>query len=49
MARSLATLLPTDALEHHMVLPAAIEERFARIESEYAAREIGLRDLWLEA
>ena len=36
---SLATLLPTDALEHHMVLPAAIEERFARIESEYAARD----------
>jgi SpoVK/Ycf46/Vps4 family AAA+-type ATPase len=36
---SLATLVPTDALEHHMVLPAAIEERFARIESEYAARD----------
>lgn len=36
---SLATLLTTDALEHHMVLPAAIEERFARIESEYAARD----------
>jgi SpoVK/Ycf46/Vps4 family AAA+-type ATPase len=36
---SLATLLPTDALEHHMVLPAAIEGRFARVESEYAARD----------
>jgi SpoVK/Ycf46/Vps4 family AAA+-type ATPase len=36
---SLATLLSTDALEHHMVLPAAVEERFARIESEYAARD----------
>jgi SpoVK/Ycf46/Vps4 family AAA+-type ATPase len=36
---SLATLLSTDALEHHMVLPPAIEERFARIESEYAARD----------
>lgn len=36
---SLATLLPTDSLEHHMVLPEAIEERFARIESEYAARD----------
>lgn len=36
---SLATLVPTDALEHHMVLPAEIENRFARIESEYAARD----------
>lgn len=36
---SLATLLATDSLEHHMVLPAAIEERFSRIESEYAARD----------
>lgn len=35
----LATLLPRDELEHHMVLPAATEERFARIECEYAARE----------
>ena len=26
-------------LEHHTVLPAATEKRFARIESEYAARE----------
>ena len=35
----LATLVPRDALEHHMVLPTPIEERFARIEREYAARE----------
>jgi SpoVK/Ycf46/Vps4 family AAA+-type ATPase len=35
---SLATLLPTEALEHHMVLHAETEERFARIEKEYAAR-----------
>jgi SpoVK/Ycf46/Vps4 family AAA+-type ATPase len=36
---SLATLIPRESLEHHMVLPAATEERFARIECEYAARE----------
>ncbi len=36
---SLATLIPRDELEHHMVLPTATEERFARIEREYAARE----------
>jgi SpoVK/Ycf46/Vps4 family AAA+-type ATPase len=36
---SLATIFKPETLEHHMVLPAAIEERFARIESEYAARE----------
>ncbi len=36
---SLATILPQETLEHHMVLPPATEERFARIESEYAARE----------
>jgi SpoVK/Ycf46/Vps4 family AAA+-type ATPase len=36
---SLATLLPMESLEHHMVLPPATEERFARIECEYAARE----------
>ncbi|HVX35868.1 MAG TPA: ATP-binding protein [Hyphomicrobium sp.] len=35
----LATIIPRDALEHHMVLPAEIEERFSRIEREYAARE----------
>jgi len=38
-AESLATLLPTEALEHHMVLPKKTEERFARIESEFAARD----------
>ncbi len=36
---SLATILPRESLEHHMVLPAKTEERFARIECEYAARE----------
>lgn len=36
---SLATLLTADALEHHMVLPKEIEDRFVRIESEYAARD----------
>ncbi len=35
----LATVIPREALEHHMVLTAATEERFARIEREYAARE----------
>ena len=35
----LVTILPRDSLEHHMVLPAAVEERFARIEREFAARE----------
>lgn len=35
----LATVIPRDELEHHMVLPAATEERFARIECEFAARE----------
>ncbi len=36
---SLATLIPREALEHHMVLPPETEERFARIEREFAARE----------
>ncbi|MGE3959934.1 MAG: 26S protease regulatory subunit [Vicinamibacterales bacterium] len=36
---SLAAMFAPDVLEHHMVLPAETEERFARIESEYAARE----------
>ncbi|QDT05092.1 ATP-dependent zinc metalloprotease FtsH 4 [Rubripirellula lacrimiformis] len=35
----LATLVPREELEHHMVLPTEIENRFARIEQEYAARE----------
>jgi SpoVK/Ycf46/Vps4 family AAA+-type ATPase len=36
---SLATLFATESLEHHMVLPAVAEERFLRIECEFAARE----------
>lgn len=36
---SLATLLKPEELEHHMVLPPAIEDRFARVEKEYSARE----------
>jgi SpoVK/Ycf46/Vps4 family AAA+-type ATPase len=36
---SLATLFAPESLEHHMVLPAEAEERFARIECEFAARE----------
>ncbi|MBI3652112.1 MAG: ATP-binding protein [Acidobacteria bacterium] len=36
---SLATLFTPESLEHHMVLPPAIEERFERIEREYAARD----------
>lgn len=35
----LATLVPRMELEYHMVLPHNIEERFAKIEKEYAARE----------
>ncbi len=36
---NLATLIPRESLEHHMVLPGTTENRFARIECEYAARE----------
>lgn len=36
---TLATLIPHDQLEHHMVLPEVVEQRFARIEAEYAARD----------
>jgi SpoVK/Ycf46/Vps4 family AAA+-type ATPase len=39
LGESLATMLSAAVLEHHMVLPVETEERFARIESEYAARE----------
>ena len=35
----LASFLPRESLEHHMVLPVDVEERFARIEREFAARE----------
>lgn len=36
---TLATLIPNEQLEHHMVLPDTVEQRFARIEAEYAARD----------
>jgi SpoVK/Ycf46/Vps4 family AAA+-type ATPase len=36
---SLALLTPAAELEHHMVLAPEVEERFQRIEREYAARE----------
>lgn len=36
---ALATLVPREALEHHMVLPHEIDARFSRIESEFAARD----------
>lgn len=36
---SLATLLTAESLEHHMVLTPSTEERFARIEAEFAARD----------
>lgn len=43
---SLATVLPTESLEHYMVLPPATEERFDRIEREFAARSrLGLYGL----
>ena len=35
----MATMMPHDELEHHMVLAKEIELRFQRIEKEYAARE----------
>lgn len=35
----LATLIPREELEHDMVLPSETEERFTRIECEFAARE----------
>jgi SpoVK/Ycf46/Vps4 family AAA+-type ATPase len=35
----LATLVPREELEHDMVLPPETEDRFMRIESEFAARE----------
>ena len=36
---TLVSLHPRDTLEHCMVLPPEVEERFARVEREYAARE----------
>lgn len=35
----LVSICSRDSLEHHMVLPPVVEERFSRIEREYAARE----------
>lgn len=35
----LVTFIPHDALEHHIVLRRDIDERFERIEKEFAARE----------
>lgn len=35
----LVSLIPHDALEHHIVLRPEVEERFEQIEKEYAARE----------
>ena len=35
----LVSFVPHDALEHHIVLRPDVEERFQRIEKEYAARE----------
>jgi len=42
----LATISVAESLEHHMVLPSVTEERFSRIEREYAARaRLGLYGL----
>ncbi len=35
----LATYIPNDKLQHNMILPSIIEDKFNRIEKEYAARE----------
>ncbi|MCY9666698.1 AAA family ATPase [Paenibacillus alginolyticus] len=35
----LATYIPSDKLQHDMILPNTVEEKFIRIEKEYAARE----------
>ena len=35
----LVSFIPHDALEHHIILRSDVEERFERIEKEYAARE----------
>lgn len=36
---TLVSHVPTDRLEHHMILTKTVEDRFIRIEREYAARE----------
>jgi SpoVK/Ycf46/Vps4 family AAA+-type ATPase len=38
-AENLVSILSRHELEHYMVLPPRVEERFQRIEKEYAARE----------
>jgi hypothetical protein len=35
----LLTAIPREQLRHHTILPAAVEQRFQRIEHEYAARD----------
>jgi ATP-dependent 26S proteasome regulatory subunit len=35
----LLTVIPREQLRHHTILPAAVEQRFKRIEREYAARD----------
>jgi hypothetical protein len=35
----LLTAIPREQLRHHTILPAAVEQRFQRIEREYAARD----------
>jgi ATP-dependent 26S proteasome regulatory subunit len=35
----LLTVIPREQLRHHTILPAAVEQRFQRIEREYAARD----------
>lgn len=35
----LVSVIPRDSLDHHMVLAPEVEDRFARIEREFAARE----------
>ena len=35
----LLSKIPSDTLEHHMILPPEVEERFQRVEKEFAARE----------
>jgi SpoVK/Ycf46/Vps4 family AAA+-type ATPase len=35
----LVTFAPRESLEHHMVLPPEVDERFNRVEREFAARE----------
>jgi SpoVK/Ycf46/Vps4 family AAA+-type ATPase len=35
----LVTVIPREQLRHHIILPLAVEQRFQRIEREYAARD----------